>query len=109
MRRWNGWGDSATSMSLNDAALGMLKDLAGPGLPPSQDASLEEFLAAIPPSRLPVHALISHEAAARFQVALGESYPDWIYRRTYISINKRGSQKLTHHIFGQRGIIFPLI
>ncbi|MCF8149108.1 MAG: FAD-binding oxidoreductase [Burkholderiaceae bacterium] len=80
MRRWNGWGDSATEMKLNASALAMLAELAGTAQP-TQDATLDALLAGIPASRLPPHALISTDAAERFKVALGESYPDWIRRR----------------------------
>ena len=33
MRRWNGWGDDATSMILTDGARAMLAERLGPGLP----------------------------------------------------------------------------
>ncbi|WP_374346942.1 FAD-binding oxidoreductase [Chitinimonas sp.] len=80
MRRWNGWGDDATTMALNDKASSMLRERLGEGLP-QQDASLEQALAKIAPSRLPDHPLIVREARARFAVALGESYADWLRKR----------------------------
>ena len=33
MRRWNGWGDDATSMNLGEGARAMLAARLGPGLP----------------------------------------------------------------------------
>ena len=48
MRRWNGWGDDATSMSLGEGARAMLAARLGPGLP-GQDAARGDLLARIPP------------------------------------------------------------
>lgn len=80
MRRWNGWGDDATSMSLGEGARAMLAERLGPGLP-GQDAVRHELLARIPPSRLPDHPLISREPSERLTMAMGESYADWIRKR----------------------------
>jgi len=80
MRRWNGWGDDATSMGIGEGARAMLVARLGPGLP-GQDAVREDLLARIPPSRLPEHPLISRDASERFAMALGESYADWIRKR----------------------------
>ncbi|MEJ7745369.1 MAG: FAD-binding oxidoreductase [Luteimonas sp.] len=80
MRRWNGWGDDATSIDLNEAARAMMSARLGPGLP-GRDATREEILVQIPATRLPAHALIQTEAATRFAMALGESFADWIRKR----------------------------
>lgn len=80
MRRWNGWGDDATSMDLNDKARAMMAARLGPGLT-GRDATREELLAQIPPSRLPTHPLIQTDAATRFAMAMGESFGDWIRKR----------------------------
>ena len=80
MRRWNGWGDDATSMGLGEGARAMLAARLGPGLP-GQDAVRADLLARIPPSRLPEHPLISREPSERLTMALGESYADWIRKR----------------------------
>ena len=80
MRRWNGWGDDATSMSLGAGARAMLAERLGPGLP-GQDAQRVDLLARIPASRLPAHPLISHNPSQRLAMALGESYADWIRKR----------------------------
>ena len=80
MRRWNGWGDNATSMNLGEGARAMLAQQLGPGHP-GQDARREDLLARIPPSRLPEHPLIDRSPEARLPVAWGESYADWIRKR----------------------------
>lgn len=80
MRRWNGWGDSATRMDLNDAALAMLHERLGAGRPIA-DADRAALVAAVPSSRLPNHPMISTDASSRLSVALGESYPDWLRKR----------------------------
>ncbi len=81
MRRWNGWGDDATSMDLNEAARAMMHSLLGPGQVPL-DATREALLAKIPTSRLQAaHALIQTDAASRFACAFGESYADWLRKR----------------------------
>lgn len=80
MRRWNGWGDTATSMALNKAALAMMVDKLGPGLP-GTDAKREDILKKVPDSRLPDHPMIRKDADTRFSMALGESFADWIRKR----------------------------
>ena len=80
MRRWNGWGDDATSMELGDGARAMMTARLGPGRP-GLDATREALLAQLPASRLSLHEMIQTDAAARFAAALGESYGDWIRKR----------------------------
>lgn len=80
MRRWNGWGDDATSMDLNDGARAMMVERLGPGLP-GVDATREALLAQVPASRLPSHPLIQTDAATRFAMGFGESFADWIRKR----------------------------
>jgi len=81
MRRWNGWGDDATSMDLNTGARAMMAQRLGPGRP-GRDATREAMLAQVPPSRLMgAHTLIQTDAATRFAMALGESFADWIRKR----------------------------
>ncbi len=80
MRRWNGWGDDATSLSLSEGARSMLGARLGPGLP-GVDATREAIVAQIAPSRLAPHPLIQTDPGARFSVALGESFADWIRKR----------------------------
>lgn len=81
MRRWNGWGDDATSMDLGEAARAMMNARLGPGLP-GVDATREAMLARVPASRLAgAHPLIQSDAATRFAMAMGESFADWIRKR----------------------------
>jgi len=81
MRRWNGWGDEATTYPLPDAAGRYLEGLVGKGRP-QPDAPLDRILAGVPPPRLAPHAAISTDAATRFHHAHGQSLPDWIAMRT---------------------------
>ncbi|MDP2371607.1 FAD-binding oxidoreductase [Rhodoferax sp.] len=80
MRRWNGWGDDATSMDLNDKARAMMRERLGPGLP-GRDAMRDELLAKLAPSRIPTHPLIQTDASTRLTMAMGESFADWIRKR----------------------------
>ncbi|MGQ0709760.1 MAG: FAD-binding oxidoreductase [Rhodoferax sp.] len=80
MRRWNGWGDDATTMELNNGARAMLQERLGPGQP-GQDAERKALLKRIPPSRLGRHKGIHTDASTRLSMALGESYADWIRKR----------------------------
>ena len=81
MRRWNGWGDDAIAMYLNEGVSAMLVERLGPGLP-GVDATRSELLEQIPTSRLTgFHALIQTDASLRFSMAMGESFGDWIRKR----------------------------
>ncbi|MDP3655292.1 MAG: FAD-binding oxidoreductase [Rhodoferax sp.] len=81
MRRWNGWGDDATSMDLNDGARAMMAERLGPGHP-GRDATRKQILKKVPASRLEgAHPLIQTDAATRFAMGLGESFADWIRKR----------------------------
>jgi alkyldihydroxyacetonephosphate synthase len=80
MRRWNGWGDDAVTHPLAPAALDWLRAAVGAGHV-GADARLDAMLERVPASRLPAHPLISPDPRARFAVALGESYRDWICKR----------------------------
>src|SRR4030067_509079 len=52
MRRWNGWGDDATSYPLPESAARYLAALIGDGSP-TPDASLAPAVPSGPPARLP--------------------------------------------------------
>ncbi|MDD5334797.1 MAG: FAD-binding oxidoreductase [Rhodoferax sp.] len=80
MRRWNGWGDDATAMTLTEGALAMLAARLGPGRP-GLDATRDAIVARIAASRLPPHPLIQTDPSTRFAMALGESFGDWIRKR----------------------------
>jgi alkyldihydroxyacetonephosphate synthase len=116
MRRWNGWGDDATSMNLGEGARTMLAERLGPGHP-GQDARREDLLARIPPSRLPEHPLIDRSPEARLPVAWGESYADWIRKRLGhlppvpdgVAFVESGEQvrALLHLAHAQRWVVIP--
>ena len=69
------------SSPLSPAAAAFLKDVIGPGIL-ARDATLEEVLARVPPSRLPSHPLISADPVERVRHARGQSLPDWIALRS---------------------------
>jgi alkyldihydroxyacetonephosphate synthase len=81
MRRWNGWGDDQTDYQLPESASRYLESLVGPGCPP-QDALFSDVLGAVPPSRLPDHALITKDPQQRLRHARGQSLPDLIALRS---------------------------
>ncbi len=80
MRRWNGWGDDAIEFTLNPDALAFLAQRIGAGTPVA-DATLEQAIAGIPDSRLPVHPLVDTNAETRLRNGLGQSLPDWLKLR----------------------------
>jgi alkyldihydroxyacetonephosphate synthase len=81
MKRWNGWGDEATTYPLPASATRYLADQVGEGLP-LQDATLEQTIQAVPPSQLSTHPLISSDPEERLRHARGQSLPDWIALRS---------------------------
>ncbi len=81
MRRWNGWGDEATTYLLPEAAGLFLANAIGHASLIS-DAKLEQVLASVPESRLAPHRLVSTDAEQRLRHARGQSLPDWIALRS---------------------------
>ena len=81
MRRWNGWGDETITHPFHEGARHFLEMSVGPGTPP-RDATFEEVIALVPPSRLPAHPLVSANPADRVRHARGQSLPDWIAARS---------------------------
>ncbi len=81
MRRWNGWGDDTEGYALPKSAVKFLHKVIGPGKPP-HDASFEDVLRLIPPSRLPSYSLVSTDPEDRLRHARGQSLPDWIALRS---------------------------
>ncbi len=81
MRRWNGWGDERAVAALPDGAPSFLDPIVGRGTPPA-DVTLDEVVAAVPPSRLAAHPLVSTDALDRVLHARGQSLPDWIALRS---------------------------
>ena len=81
MKRWNGWGDEATTYPLPGSAARYLADLVGEGQH-LQDATLEQALQAVPATALAPHPLISTDPEERLRHARGQSLPDWIALRS---------------------------
>lgn len=81
MRRWNGWGDEATTYPLPESARSYLVETLG-ALHTAPDASREQARAGVPPSRLPPHPLISADPDERLLHARGHSLPDWVALRS---------------------------
>ncbi len=82
MRRWNGWGgDSATTMELPEQGAAFLHNAVGSGRV-LIDASLDEVIAQVPPSRLPEHKNVSVDTETRVRHARGQSLPDWLAMRS---------------------------
>jgi alkyldihydroxyacetonephosphate synthase len=81
MKRWNGWGDEATTYPLPDSAARYLAGFIGEGLH-LEDASLEQTLQSVHPSPLSSHPLISTDAEERLRHARGQSLADWIALRS---------------------------
>lgn len=83
MKRWNGWGDDQNDLDfeLGTSARNFLEQLIGKSNP-LPEATLEQALAKVPPSRLPEHELYSLDAEDRLRHARGQSLPDWLAMRS---------------------------
>ncbi len=81
MRRWNGWGDETFTYALPASAADFLDQAVGKPSP-SPDATLEQVVASVPPSRLVPHPLVDAEPVQRVYHARGQSLPDWIAMRS---------------------------
>lgn len=81
MIRWNGWGDENNHYPMPEGGESFLSCRIGPGrlLP---DASLEEVVATVPPSRLPDNPLIDRTPETRIRHSRGQSFPDWLAMRS---------------------------
>jgi alkyldihydroxyacetonephosphate synthase len=80
MRRWNGWGDEATTYPLLESAGRFLEAKVGKG-PSSPDVAFERVLVAVPPSRLTPFLHLSLDPADRLFHARGQSLADWVALR----------------------------
>lgn len=80
MRRWNGWGDSSIVVEPKPAAEAYLREALGPGERPD-DASIDDVLAQVPPSRLGEHPLVDRDPRVRLRHARGHSFADWVALR----------------------------
>jgi alkyldihydroxyacetonephosphate synthase len=81
MRRWNGWGDSAQDFPLTADAQRFLRDRLGEPRP-VHDATLDNALQAVPPSRLEGVPGFETGAEARLRHTRGQSFPDWLAMRS---------------------------
>jgi alkyldihydroxyacetonephosphate synthase len=81
MRRWNGWGDDSVEAAVPERAMTLLRELVGPSAAPL-DASLDEVVAAVPPSRLDADGGLDVDPLERVRHARGQSLPDWIALRS---------------------------
>ncbi len=81
MRKWNGWGDEATTFPASPEVSTFLGQVLGP-VKPLKDELLASVLDAVPASRLPVHPLINTTAEMRLRHARGQSLPDWLALRS---------------------------
>lgn len=80
MRRWNGWGDSATDYELTPEARTFLDTRVGASQPLS-DVELEAVVKQVPESRLEGEAGLDTGAQNRLLHAHGESFPDWLAKK----------------------------
>ena len=81
MRRWNGWGDEATTYHLPDSGTSYLESVIGKGQP-SPDVPIEQATAGVGPSRLAPHAHLTADPRDRLLHARGQSLPDWVALRS---------------------------
>ncbi len=80
MRRWNGWGDESIEPHMPAGALEFLRERIGETQPPS-DATKQQALAGVGPSRLPAHPLVDTSAGSRLTASFGQSLGDWLRLR----------------------------
>ncbi len=80
MRRWNGWGDEATTYHLPESAWHFLESKVGKG-PSIPDITFERAVVAVPHSRLTPFTRLSLDPADRLYHARGQSLPDWVALR----------------------------
>jgi alkyldihydroxyacetonephosphate synthase len=80
MRRWNGWGDEATTYHLPESAGHFLESKIGPEARIA-DVTFERAAIAVPPSRLTPFTCLSLDPAERLYHARGQSLPDWVALR----------------------------
>ncbi len=80
MRRWNGWGDSATDFELTASARAFLDARVGASQP-LQDVEQADCIAQVPASRLQGEKDLDTTAESRLLRAHGESFPDWLAKK----------------------------
>lgn len=77
MRRWNGWGDDTVVYPLGQHAYSYLAQKAGEASP-LPEATLNDVLPTVSPSRLPDHPLVIKSVEDRLRHCRGQSLPDWL-------------------------------
>src|SRR5690349_9546683 len=75
MRRWDGWGFEDVEAHLGSSGRAFVEQHVGAASAP-RFASLDDVLAAVPPSRLAPHDLLDLDPEARVRHARGQSLPD---------------------------------
>jgi alkyldihydroxyacetonephosphate synthase len=85
MRRWNGWGDDATTYPFPESAAHYLAVRLGEGIR-SSDVTLQQTVEAVPASKLSSLSLagcpeVKTETLERLLHARGQSFPDWVALR----------------------------
>jgi len=83
MKRWNGWGDEKNDLDyeLTQTSQDFIENIIGKSTP-LKDASLQQALAKVPPSRAPDHRLINTGPEQRLRHCRGQSIPDWLAMRS---------------------------
>jgi alkyldihydroxyacetonephosphate synthase len=83
MRLWNGWGDEKNNLDfeLSASSCAFIEQRIGK-YSPLVDATLEEAVSKVPPSRSPEHRLINTDAEVRLRHCRGQSIPDWLAMRS---------------------------
>jgi len=81
VRRWNGWGDEGVEAHVSPTATSLLHGLVG-AADPWPDATLDDIVAAVPPSRLAPDRGLTTDPDARVRRSRGQSLPDWIALRS---------------------------
>lgn len=78
---WNGWAAAEDTPSLSGTARRLLAERIGPGAI-TTDVTLDDVVAAVPAGRLPAHPLVDDAPEGRVRHARGQSFPDWVARRS---------------------------
>jgi len=83
MKRWNGWGDEENDFDfeLTETSQDFIENIIGKSTP-LIDATLEQALQKVPPSRAPAHRLIDTDSEQRLRHSRGQSMPDWLAMRS---------------------------
>ncbi len=80
MRRWDGWGFEGDGTRLGAAGRRHLENRVGVSMP-TRAETLDDVIAAVPPSRLAAHPLLDLEPELRVRRARGQSLPDLLSLR----------------------------